>query len=149
MSNSGGARDRSPRRPDRVPDERHLGAIRGATTVDVDEATVVRVATAELLQRIMVLNALETTDIISAFFTVTPDLRSAFPAHAARELGWTDVALLCTTEIPVPGAIAQCIRVLLHVETSTPRNRLRHVYLRGARTLRPEWADGPAGGPAA
>ena len=132
-----------------MPDERHLGAIRGATTVDVDEATVVREATAELLRRIVALNALKSTDIISVLFTVTPDLRSAFPAHAARELGWTDVALLCTMEIPVPGAIARCIRVLLHVETSTPRERLRHVYLRGARALRPEWADGPADAPRA
>ena len=121
--------------------ERHLGAIRGATTVDEDDATAIRVATAELLRRIVALNGLTARDIISALFTVTPDLRSAFPAHAARELGWTDVALLCTMEIPVPDAIARCIRVLLHVETTTPRKQLRHVYLRGARTLRPEWAD--------
>jgi chorismate mutase len=132
-----------------VPHERHLGAIRGATTVDQDEPTVVRTATAELLQRIVDLNDLKSTDIISVIFTVTPDLRSAFPAHAARELGWNDVALLCTMEIPVPGAIARCIRVLLHVETRTPRKRLRHVYLRGARGLRPEWADGPPAEPRA
>jgi chorismate mutase len=126
-----------------VPHERHLGAIRGATTVDEDEATVIRAATAELLRRIVALNDLASSDIISALFTVTPDLRSAFPAHAARELGWNDVALLCTMEIPVPGAIQRCIRVLLHVDTSTPRKQLRHVYLRGARSLRPEWADEP------
>lgn len=124
-----------------MPHERHLGAIRGATTVDEDDASVIRAATAELLRRIVALNGLRPDDIISALFTVTPDLRSAFPAHAARELGWTDVALLCTMEIPVPGAIARCIRVLLHVDTGTPRKRLRHVYLRGARSLRPEWAD--------
>ncbi len=132
-----------------MPHERHLGAIRGATTVDEDDATAIRVATAELLRRIVALNELTPGDIISALFTVTPDLRSAFPAHAARELGWTDVALLCTMEIPVPGAIARCIRVLLHVDTATPRQRLRHVYLRGARTLRPEWADEPAADPPA
>jgi chorismate mutase len=123
-----------------VPSVRHLGAIRGATTVDDDEASAIRDATAALLRRIVALNDLRTDEIISALFTVTPDLRSAFPAHAARELGWTDVALLCTMEIPVPGAIARCIRVLLHVDTATPRKRLRHVYLRGARSLRPEWA---------
>jgi chorismate mutase len=126
-----------------VPHERSLGAIRGATTVDEDEPTVIRAATAELLRRIVALNDLASSDIISALFTVTPDLRSAFPAHAARELGWNDVALLCTMEIPVPGAIQRCIRVLLHVDTSTPRKQLRHVYLRGARSLRPEWADEP------
>ncbi len=123
--------------------ERHLGAIRGATTVDEDDASAIRAATAELLRRIVALNELSPDDIISALFTVTPDLRSVFPAHAARELGWTDVALLCTMEIPVPGAIARCIRVLLHVETTRPRKQLRHVYLRGARALRPDWADEP------
>ena len=109
----------------------------------MDEASAIRTATAELLRRMVALNDLAPEDIISALFTVTPDLRSAFPAHAARELGWTDVALLCTMEIPVPGAIARCIRVLLHVDTAAPRTRLRHVYLRGARSLRPEWADEP------
>jgi chorismate mutase len=132
-----------------VPHERHLGAIRGATTVDEDEATVIRAATAELLRRIVALNDLASSDIISALFTVTPDLRSAFPAHSARDLGWNDVALLCTMEIPVPGAIERCIRVLLHVDTATPRKELRHVYLRGARSLRPEWAAEPDPGPAA
>lgn len=92
------------------------------------------------------INELEPANILSAIFTVTPDLRSAFPAHAARELGWTDVALLCTMEIPVPGALERCIRVLLHVETDVPRSRLRHVYLRGARQLRPDWADVEAAG---
>lgn len=124
-----------------MPHERYLGAIRGATTVDQDDAAAIRTATAELLRRIVSLNEVSPDDIISALFTVTSDLRSAFPAHAARELGWTDVALLCTMEIPVPGAIGRCIRVLLHVETTTPRKQLRHVYLRGARALRPEWAD--------
>lgn len=95
------------------------------------------------------INELEPANILSAIFTVTPDLRSAFPAHAARELGWTDVALLCTMEIPVPGALERCIRVLLHVETRLPRSRLRHVYLRGARHLRPDWAVAAAGEPTA
>jgi chorismate mutase len=131
-----------------VSQERHLGAIRGATTDDRDDATAIRSATAELLRRIVALNSLAPSDILSALFTVTPDLRTAFPAHAARELGWNDVALLCTMEIPVPGAIERCVRVLLHVETATPRSRLRHVYLRGARALRPEWADDADGGPA-
>jgi len=129
-----------------VSQERHLGAIRGATTVDLDDATAIRAATAELLRRIVALNALAPSDILSALFTVTADLRSAFPAHAARELGWNDVALLCTVEIPVPGAIERCVRVLLHVETTRPRQHLRHVYLRGARALRPEWADDPEDG---
>jgi chorismate mutase len=117
--------------------------------VDDDEASAIRSATAELLHRIVALNDLRAHEIISAIFTVTADLRSVFPAHAARELGWTDVALLCTMEIPVPGALERCIRVLLHVETSRPRSALRHVYLRGARTLRPEWADDAGAEPSA
>ena len=123
--------------------ERHLRAIRGATTVGVDEPAQIRAATAELLQQLVRQNELAPSDIISAIFTLTPDLRSEFPAHAARELGWHDVPLLCTMEIPVPGALGHCIRVLLHVETARDRSGIRHVYLRGARTLRPDWAVPP------
>jgi chorismate mutase len=123
-----------------VASERHLRAIRGATTVEADEPAHIRAATAELLQQLVRQNALEPSDIISAIFTLTADLRSEFPAHAARELGWHDVPLLCTMEIPVPGALGRCIRVLLHVETARDRADIRHVYLHGARTLRPDWA---------
>jgi chorismate mutase len=123
-----------------VGSDRHLRAIRGATTAAADEPAAIRDATTELLKQLVKQNALTPSDIISAIFTLTPDLRSAFPAHAARELGWHDVPLLCTMEIPVPGALDHCIRVLLHVETARDRNAIRHVYLRGARTLRPDWA---------
>jgi chorismate mutase len=121
-----------------VVSERHLRAIRGATTVDADEPALIRAATAELLQQLVRQNQLAPSDVISAIFTLTPDLRSEFPAHAARELGWNDVPLLCTMEIPVPGALGRCIRVLLHVETTRDRAAIRHVYLHGARTLRPD-----------
>jgi chorismate mutase len=83
-------------------------------------------------------NGLTASDIVSAFFTVTPDLIAEFPARAARELGWLDVPLLCTMEIPVPGALHRCVRVLLHVESDLPRDRVVHVYLREARALRPD-----------
>ncbi|HXT47145.1 MAG TPA: chorismate mutase, partial [Gemmatimonadaceae bacterium] len=73
--------------------------------------------------------------------TVTHDLTSEFPAHAARELGWLDVPLLCTLEIPVPNSLPRCIRVLLHVETSAPRADIRHIYLHDARVLRPDLAS--------
>ena len=71
-------------------------------------------------------------------FTVTRDLTSEFPARAARELGWLDVPMLCTMEIPVPGALPRCIRVLLHLETERGRDAIEHVYLGEARTLRPD-----------
>ena len=115
-----------------------IRAIRGATTVLADEPEVIAAGTRELLARIMTLNELRAEDVISVVFTVTADLRSDFPARAARDLGWVDVPLLCTVEIPVPNALARCIRVLMHVETSRPRDAMKHVYLRDARTLRPD-----------
>jgi len=116
-------------------------AVRGATTVERDEPLLVRDATRELLECIMARNAFDTDDIISVIFTVTDDLRSEFPARAARELGWSDVPLLCTMEIPVPGALRRCIRVLIHVDAACAREAIAHVYLRGARELRPDLAS--------
>lgn len=115
-----------------------IRAIRGATTVVADEPDVIAAGTRELLARIMLLNQLHPENVVSVIFTVTADLRSDFPARAARDLGWVDVPLLCTVEIPVPNALARCIRVLLHVETEKSRDAMKHVYLREARTLRPD-----------
>ncbi len=117
-----------------------LRAIRGAISVARDEPGAIYEATQELLAAIVARNAIATDDIISVIFTVTPDLRSAFPALAARQMGWLDVPLLCTMEIPVPGALGCCIRVLLHVETTRPRAKIAHVYLRAAEALRPDHA---------
>lgn len=118
--------------------EIHIRAIRGATTVERDEPALVREATRELLHEIARRNSIRPVDVISAIFTVTSDLTSEFPARAARELGWLDVPLLCTMEIPVPGALPRCIRVLLHLETSAARHQIAHVYLHDARALRPD-----------
>lgn len=109
--------------------ERHLRALRGATTVARDEAALVRAATRDLLAALLARNALTADDVVSAVFTVTADLHSEFPARAARELGWADVPLLCAVEAPVPGGPPRCVRVLLHVETDRPRDRLVHVRL--------------------
>jgi chorismate mutase len=118
--------------------DRRARAIRGATTVERDTPEQIRRATRELLETIVDRNGITSADVISAIFTVTHDLTSEFPAHAARELGWLDVPLLCTLEIPVPGSLTRCIRVLLHVESDVPRTGIRHVYLHDARTLRPD-----------
>ena len=118
--------------------ERHVRAIRGATTVTADAPAAIRGATQALLREMTARNAIIPADIISALFTVTADLTSEFPARATRELGWDDVPLLCTVEIPVPGALPRCIRVLLHIESHRPRSALEHVYLEGARALRPD-----------
>jgi chorismate mutase len=120
--------------------DRRARAIRGATTVESDTPEQIRRATRELLETIVARNGITSADVISAIFTVTHDLTSEFPAHAARELGWLDVPLLCTLEIPVPGSLVRCIRVLLHVETEGSRAGIRHVYLHDARTLRPDLA---------
>ena len=120
---------------------RELRAIRGAVTVDADDPALVHAATRELLETIVERNTLDDADLVSALFTVTADLTSAFPACAARALGWTDVPLLCALEIPVPGALPRCVRVLLHVSTDRPRAAMAHVYLRDAAGLRPELVE--------
>lgn len=119
---------------------RRLHAIRGATTVARDDGDELIAATRELLLAIIDRNTLVAADVISAIFTLTPDLVSEFPALAARELGWTEAALLCTMEIPVPDALQRTIRVLVHVEFEESRSRVEHVYLRDAVILRPDLA---------
>lgn len=113
-----------------------MRALRGATTVAADDAGQIVAATKELLESMFERNAVDRDDLISVIFTVTADLRSEFPATAARALGIQDVPLLCTTEIPVAGAVPRCIRVLMHLYTTRPRAELRHVYLGEARQLR-------------
>jgi chorismate mutase len=111
--------------------------IRGATTVDHNDQAEILAATSELLLLIMSKNDLLVEDIASVIFTVTKDLDAVFPALAARQMGWNEVALLCMREIPVPGSLGKCIRVLLHVNTSRSASELQHVYLREAVSLRP------------
>jgi chorismate mutase len=113
-------------------------ALRGATTVDRDEATLICNATRELLTELLARNAATADDVISVFFTVSPDLRSEFPARAARDLGWNHAAMLCATEMPVPGALPLCVRALLHIELAVPQSQVKHVYLHGATQLRPD-----------
>jgi len=111
-------------------------AVRGATQVERDDRQQVLEATTELLESVLERNGLTHDDLISVVFTATPDLTSEFPAYAARQMGITDVPLLCAAEINVPGAMPRVLRLLAHVETSLPRADLRHVYLRGAAGLR-------------
>src|SRR5579884_3566650 len=119
--------------------------IRGATTVDDNSRDAILAATRDLLTLMAERNQLDTEEITSIFFTVSDDLDAEHPALAARQLGWTDVALLCAREIPVPGGMPRCVRVLLHVNTTKSQTELRHVYLRAAVALRPGWADDATG----
>jgi chorismate mutase len=110
--------------------------IRGAITVESDSVASILGATRHLLTRIVEANGVDVADIASVFFTVTPDLKTAFPARAARELGWRHVALLDALEIPVPGSLPRCVRVLVHWNTSLSQEEIRHIYLGDAAVLR-------------
>lgn len=115
--------------------------IRGATTVAENTSEAILEATRELLELIVARNEIAVDDVSSAFFTVTDDLDAQHPALAARQIGWEQVALLCSREIPVPGSLGMCIRVLVHVNTEKSQAEMRHVYLREAVRLRPGFAD--------
>jgi chorismate mutase len=112
--------------------------VRGAITVERDDAALLLDATERLLREIVAENNIHSDDVASALFTLTPDLVSQFPAMAARRMGWTRVPLLNFTEIAVPGGLPRCIRVLLHVNTEKRQDEIVHVYLDGARVLRPD-----------
>jgi chorismate mutase len=131
------ARIGSGRRETSVP----VRGIRGAIDVDANTADAIRDATQRLLSAMCAANGTAVTSVISAFFTVTTDLNAAFPAAAARALGWTDVPLLDAQEIEVPGSMPRVIRVLLHVETDQSRDDVEHVYLGRAVSLRPDLKD--------
>jgi len=115
-----------------------LRGIRGAITATTNTRDAISEATRELLEQIMRVNAIGVDDIASATFTVTPDLDAAFPASAARALGWDHVPLLDVCAPHVPNALPLCIRVLIHWNTDRAQKDIVHVYLREARTLRPD-----------
>lgn len=111
-------------------------AIRGAIQVDADEREAILEATTELLGEVLLRNRLAPDELISVIFTLTRDLTAEFPAYAARQMGITDVPLLCASEVDVPGAMPRVLRLLAHVDTELSRADVRHVYLRGAAALR-------------
>jgi len=116
--------------------------IRGATTINKDSQESVLQATEEMLEAILLANqSLQAKEIGSVIFTVTDDILSAFPAQAARQLGWDQVPLLCTREIPVPQSLPMCIRVLIHWNTSLTQDAIQHVYLHNAKSLRPDLSE--------
>jgi chorismate mutase len=112
-------------------------AIRGAIQIEQNTAGAIGRAVDELCGEITRLNALRSEEIVSAFFTMTPDLNAAFPALSARRFGWGEVPMICAREIDVPGAVPRVCRVMLHVRRESPA---QHVYLGGARVLRPDLA---------
>lgn len=115
-----------------------IRGVRGATTVESNSPEAILDATKELLAAMTKVNEIDVDSVGSAFFTLTQDLNAEFPAVAARQMGWTDVPLLCGHEMNKPGALPMCLRILLHVNTEKPAKDMKHVYLRGARVLRPD-----------
>jgi chorismate mutase len=124
-----------------VPGEKPIvcRGIRGATTAAANTAEDILEATQELVEVLIGLNDLNTDDIASAIFTTTPDLTAIFPATAARSFGWTEVPMVCSHEMAVPGALEKTVRVLVHINTTKTASEIRHAYLKGAKQLRPEW----------
>lgn len=112
--------------------------VRGAITVEENTREAILNATRELLLHMIEANGIRPEDVASVIFTTTRDLNAEFPALAARQLGWRDVALLCGHEMDVPGALPRCIRVLIHWNTTKAAHEIRHVYLNEAQNLRPE-----------
>ncbi len=118
-----------------------IRGIRGANIVEVNTSEAILSASQALLSAICDSNpTLLSADIASIFFTLTDDLNAVHPALAARNMGWTDVPMLCATEIPVPGSMERCVRVLIHWNTELPQSQIHHVYLGAAASLRPDLA---------
>jgi chorismate mutase len=113
-----------------------LRALRGATTVDVDEEVHVHERVVELLEAMCDRNGVHHDDIVSILFTATDDLHATFPAAGARKMGLGDVPLICARELDVTGGTERCVRVLMHLTTERSRSELRHIYLHGAVGLR-------------
>lgn len=112
--------------------------VRGATVSEKDDPEYILSATRRLLNAILTENSgMVIEDIASVLFTAADDLNSVYPAKAAREMGWNQVPLICAREIPVPGGLAGCIRVLIHWNTDIPQSEIQHVYLGAASSLRP------------
>ncbi len=115
-----------------------MWAVRGATAITADEPGLITLATKELLTELIKLNQMELEAIVSIIFTVTPDIKSEFPAVGAREIGLQEIPLMCAQEIPKIGALPYCIRVLIHFYTDLEKTAIKPVYLHEATKLRPD-----------
>ena len=115
-----------------------LRGIRGAITVKKNSRKEILSATRKLLKKLVAVNKIKADDVASIIFSTTKDLNAEFPAFAARELGWLFTPLLCTAEIPVPGSLKRCVRILIYLNTTKKQKQIKHVYLGGAKKLRPD-----------
>jgi chorismate mutase len=116
----------------------HIRGVRGAISISKNTKDEIVSSTMTLLRKMTDLNKIKVEDVASVIFSVTKDLNAEFPAVAARRLGWSDVPLLCTYEVDVPGALPKCIRVLMHVNSAKTQSSIKSVYLNDAKKLRPD-----------
>lgn len=119
---------------------------RGATTADANTREAILEATAELFDALIRANDIQRDHVASIIFTTTTDLNAEFPAVAARNAGWTDIALMCGHEMSVPGSLQRCVRILMHVNTELAVDQVKHIYLREAQRLRPDLSAANNGG---
>jgi len=118
-----------------------IRAIRGAVQITEDSTESMRLGVQDLIRNIISENQLEIDDLISIFFTATPDLRSDFPAASARGLGLEAIPLICAVEIAVPGSLPRTIRAMVHCRSRLGHREIRHIYLGGAAALRQDLAQ--------
>lgn len=117
--------------------------VRGATTVEANTSADILKETRIMLALMIRLNGIDPSDIAAAFFSTSSDINAEFPALAARQLGWMDVPLMCGHEMAVPGSLAKCVRVMVLWNTRKSADEIQHIYIKGAKTLRPDKADLP------
>src|SRR5579885_812123 len=100
--------------------------VRGATTVESNTREDVLAATRQLLALMIRQNGIQPEDVASIIFTTTAEINASFPAYAARQFGWLEVAMLCMHELDVPGSLTNCIRVLMHWNTEKSASEIAH-----------------------
>ncbi len=116
--------------------------VRGATIASANEVEAILAATRELLLAIRNANpSMQTEDLASILFTVSDELDAVYPAQAVHQLEWPGIPLMCAREIPVPGGLSNCIRILIHWNTDLPQNEIIHIYMKEAARLRPDWVQ--------
>jgi len=115
--------------------------IRGATTVDANSKESILSRSKELLLSLQKANPFYTEDIVSIFFSMTSDLNAAFPAEAARRLGWNKVPLFGMQESDVESGLEKCIRILIQINSNKIQDEIRHCYLHEAKKLRRDLGD--------
>ena len=116
--------------------------VRGATIAAANEAEAILTATRELLLAIRNANpSMQTEDLASILFTVSDEVDAVYPAQAVHQLEWSGIPLICAREIPVPGGLTNCIRVLIHWNTDLPQGEILHIYLKEASRFRPDWVQ--------